>query len=178
MGVFFLGPLSCTCVEARNLSGRRQTCLRALLPAPGRPDSRSRACSAPAGRPERCSPGVTYKGGLLWPRARKASVARFFPHPTPPTKSWGSSRLVGDSWFSWLVGQRPTTGAKVSLNALGEWVKGDLGHYLNDGLKAACWAQSTSFRALLLEREGARRRQTPPRPRAAHGIRGSAKLLF
>ena len=91
--------------------------------------------------------------------------------PPPPTKSWGSSRLVGDSWFSWLVGQRPTTGAKVSLNALGEWVKGDLGHYLNDGLQAACWAQSTSFRALLLEREGARRRQTPPRPRAAHGIR-------
>lgn len=144
-------------------SGRRPTHLRALLRAPGRRDSRSRACSAPAGRPELSSPGAAYKGSLLWPRARKASVARFFPHPH---EILGLISPCRRPWFSERVGQRPTTRAKVSFNALGEWAKGELGHSLDDGLQAACWAQSASFRALLLEREGARRRQNAAEARS------------
>ncbi|XP_038542728.1 uncharacterized protein LOC100683344 isoform X1 [Canis lupus familiaris] len=91
------------------------------LPAPG---------SRPAGlsQPSRLRPGwppgallsgVAYKGRLPWPRARKASVARFFPHPheilglTPPCRR---------PWASGRVGQRPTTRAEVPLNAPGERV--------------------------------------------------------
>lgn len=94
--------------------------------APGsRLPARSRACSARAGRPERCSPGVAYKGSLLWPRARKASVAQFFPHPH---EILGLVPRCRRPWFSERVGQSPRTRAKVSLNALGEWAKGELGH--------------------------------------------------
>ncbi|XP_072618824.1 uncharacterized protein [Vulpes vulpes] len=164
-GVFFLGPHACACTRARERSGPRPTHLRALLPAPG---------SRPAGlsQPSRLRPGwppgallsgVAYKGRLLWPRARKASVARFFPHPheilglTPPCRR---------PWASGRVGQRPTTRAEVPLNAPGEWARGELDRYLNEDLRAACWAQSASSRALLLAREGARRRQNAAEARS------------
>nr|XP_055170484.1 uncharacterized protein LOC129502746 [Nyctereutes procyonoides] len=172
VGVFFLGSHACACTPARKRSGPRPTHLRALLPAPG---SRLPAPgSRPAGlsQPRRLRPGwppgallsgVAYKGRLLWPRARKASVARFFPHPheilglTPPCRR---------PWASGRVGQRPTTRAEVPLNAPGEWARGELDRYLNEDLRAACWAQSASSRALLLAREGARRRQNAAEARS------------
>ncbi|XP_077712581.1 uncharacterized protein LOC144288695 [Canis aureus] len=166
VGVFFLGPHACACTRARKRSGPRPTHLRALLPAPG---------SRPAGlsQPSRLRPGwppgallsgVAYKGRLPWPRARKASVARFFPHPheilglTPPCRR---------PWASGRVGQRPTTRAEVPLNAPGERVGERRARSLfKRGPASGLLGSKRLFQGSALAREGARRRQNAAEARS------------